>query len=109
LMTVLEFIKRHPSDDELVPLLLMEEGDGPRRRQWDPETGFVNLFQGRDVRPIPGQPTYPGDRNIAGLDSNPDQLVVQVHRLVRSDDVNGPEILTLAVHLGERPIVRATS
>jgi hypothetical protein len=40
---------------------------------------------------------------------NPDQIVVQVHRVVRTDSPDSREILTLAVHLGERPIVRAQS
>jgi hypothetical protein len=109
LMTVLDFVKRHPFQNESVPIMLMEESGGPRRRHWDSETGFVNLFQGRDVRPRPGQPFYPGDRNVECLESNPDQFVVQVHRVIRSDDPDGPEILALAVHLGERPIVRAKS
>jgi hypothetical protein len=110
LMMVLDFVKRHPFQDELVPVILMQaESGGPRSRQWDPGTGFINLFQGRDVRHNPGQPFYPGDRNIKGLESNPDQLVLQVHKVVRSGDPTGLEILTLAVHLGERPIIRAKS
>jgi hypothetical protein len=32
-----------------------------------------------------------------------------VHRLVRTEIPNDLEVLTLAVHLGERPIIRANS
>jgi hypothetical protein len=109
LMKVLDFVKRHPLEDEMIPLILMEDDGRPRRRKWEPETGFINLFQGRDVRDSPGSPFYPGDRNLGGLDVNPDQIVVQVHRVVRTDSPDSREILTLAVHLGERPIVRAQS
>ena len=109
IMSVLQFSSRHPLRDQLVPVMLMEDDGRARTRKWDAETGFVNLFQGRDVNPKPGQDFYPGDRNIEDLESEPDKIVVQVHRLVRTEIPNDLEVLTLAVHLGERPIIRANS
>lgn len=110
IMTILDFAERHPRQDEEIPILLMQDGGQPRQRRWDDEVGFANLFQGRDPDPTPGLPAYPGDRNILDLEGEPDQIVVEVHHLKRRYDDGiaiAPEILTLAVHLGERTIVRA--
>ena len=66
----------------LTPLLLMEHPEGgPRQREWDPELGFINLMQGADPVRRPGQPWYPGDRAIGGVTEDPEQVVVQVHRV----------------------------
>jgi len=103
---VMESLERQPDPSRKVPVILMEEPSGKARlRKWDMETGFVNLFQGRDnVRSALG-PSYPGDRMIGGVEEDPGSIVVQVHRVARRDDPT-TEILTLAVHLGDRQIVR---
>ena len=65
----------------------------------------MNLFQGRDNIRSTGGPSYPGDRLIGGIQDDPGSVVVQVHRVARRDDPE-TELLTLAVHLGDRQIVR---
>ncbi len=104
-LDVVEALERHPDQDAIVPVILMEDDGGPRKRKWAASTGFVNLFQGRDNVGSPALVPYPGDRAIGGIEADPDQVVVQIHRVIRRDEPE-PEILTLAVHLGSRKIVR---
>lgn len=105
LRDIIDALERHQDQSQSVPVILMEDSGKARSRKWDIETGFVNLFQGRDnVRPNGGA-SYPGDRAIGGIADEPGSLVVQIHRVVRRDDPD-TEILTLAVHLGDRKIVR---
>ena len=102
---VLDKLARHPNQDQQVAVILMEESGEVRLRKWDLETGFVNLFQGRDNMRAAGGPSYPGDRAIGGIDEDSSTVVVQVHRVARRDDPS-VEILTLAVYVGDRQIVR---
>jgi hypothetical protein len=102
---VLEGLERHPDQSQKVPVILMEEAGRARIRRWDMETGFVNLFQGRDNIRVGSGPMYPGDRMIGGVQEDPSSVVVQIHRVARRDDPS-TELLTLAVHLGDRQIVR---
>lgn len=104
---ILQYLGRIEDRDRLVVLMLLEhEGGGPRERKWDPDLGFVNLFQGADPVKRAGYPFYVGDRNIFDFDKNPDLIVVQVHRVHPRglDDVD--EVLTLAARLGSNVIVR---
>lgn len=102
---VTEALDRHADQSHAVPVILMEDDGAPRLRKWDIETGFVNLFQGRDnVRSSAG-PSYLGDRSIGGVSEDAGSIVVQIHRVVRRDDPT-TELLTLAIHLGDRRIVR---
>jgi len=105
LRDVTDALERHHDQMQEVPVILMEDDGQARRRKWDVETGFVNLFQGRDVVRGGGGPSYPGDRVIGGIADDPGTLVVQIHRVVRRDDP-ATELLALAVHLGNRKIVR---
>ena len=90
----------------VVPVILMRHPDGgPREREWDPELGFVNLLQGADPRARPGKPFYAGDRATGGVDEHPDRVVVQVH-LVKPRGTHDEAVMTLAVHAGQRTIVR---
>ena len=105
--SILDTLTRHPRPDDYVPVMLMEEPKGtPRVRMWREEIGFVNLFQGRSLHDGPG--SYPGDRNVYGLDEDQDKIVVQVHRVVRRDQDDPNNLFTLAIHIGERKIVRRT-
>ena len=61
-------------------VMLMEDGDEPRTRKWSGDLGFVNLFQGRDLKPQPNGDFYPGDRLVENLEDDPNQIVIQVHR-----------------------------
>ncbi|MEE6272108.1 Z1 domain-containing protein [Georgenia sp. MJ206] len=105
LRDVMEGLERHPHQAQTVPVILMEENGAPRIRKWDMETGFVNLFQGRDNIRNGSGPSYPGDRVIGGIENDSSSVVIQVHRVARRDDP-ATEILTLAVHVGDRQIVR---
>ena len=87
----------------------MDDAGNPRVRKWDDATGFINLFQGRDLRPQIDGSFYPGDRKLADFVGSPEQVMLQVHRVRRRDDPAGQELLTLAVHLGDRSIVKKMS
>ncbi|QCB92185.1 Z1 domain-containing protein [Cellulomonas shaoxiangyii] len=105
LRDVSEALARHHDQEQRVPVILMEDDGRPRLRKWDVETGFVNLFQGRDNVRSNGGAAYPGDRAIGNIADDSSSIVVQIHRVARRDDP-GTELLTLAVHLGDRKIVR---
>ena len=92
-----------------MPVLLMEDGTQARTRRWDEAVGFVNLFQGRDLAPGPGGVFYPGDRAIPNIEQRPDDVVVQVHRVQRRDAAQESDLLTIALYLGTRSIVRKLS
>ena len=102
---IVQALQRHPDQEALVPVILLEEKGGPRLRKWDEGVGFVNLFQGRDNEPPAGGAFYPGDRAIPDVEHEPDDVVIQVHHVARRD-LPQTSILTLAVYLGSRPIVR---
>lgn len=90
-------------------VMLMEDGDEPRTRKWSGDLGFVNLFQGRDLKPQANGDFYPGDRFVEKLDEEPNQIVIQIHRnLVRDQEAEG-EVLALAVYLGSGLVVRKES
>jgi hypothetical protein len=87
-------------------VVLMEDSGNPRIRKWDPDIGFLNLFQGRDAAPQPNGDFYPGDQYILNLEDSPNQIVAQVHRnRVRGAETQG-EVLSLALYLGGGLIVR---
>ena len=102
---ILEHLRRHPSRDRPARVLLMSREDlVPRERSWVDETGFVNLFQGRDVDGRP-QPRYEGDRST-GLDRHdPDRIVLQLHYVSRRGHPS-EALFTPAIHLGARQIIR---
>ncbi|MBA2955079.1 hypothetical protein GON03_12130 [Nocardioides sp. MAH-18] len=90
-------------------VMLMEDGDKPRTRSWSDDLGFVNLFQGRDLKPQPNGDFYPGDRFVENLEDEPNQIVIQVHRTqVRQHESDG-EVLALAIYLGSGLVVRKES
>jgi hypothetical protein len=87
-------------------VMLMEDGDKARVRRWTDDLGFVNLFQGRDLRPQPNGDFYPGDRFVQNLDDKPNQIIVQVHRTkLRQHEIEG-EVLALAIYLGSGLVAR---
>lgn len=103
---LMDLISRVSDSARPVPIMLMEHPDGgARTREWDIELGFVNLLQGPDPR-AKGADTYPGDRNIGGVATDPEQVVVQVHRVRGRDWDNDMDVLTLAIHAGKKQIVR---
>ncbi len=102
-----DLVRRQPDSHGPVLVTLMEHPDGGARlRDWDLETGFVNLLQGADPRSRPGVDPYLGDRSIGGADIDPSRVVVQVHRVRSTQPGATPEVFTLAVHAGDRQIAR---
>jgi hypothetical protein len=99
---LLDLLSRIPDQSADVPVIYMRLEDGsPRTRDWDPETGFVNLFQGPDARG-----PYPGDRMIGGVATDPEKVVVQVHLVTSKIPSQVPPVHTLAVHAGRRALIR---
>lgn len=90
-------------------VMLMEDGAAPRKRKWSGELGFVNLFQGRDLKPQANGDFYPGDRLVENLEEEPNQIVIQVHRTVVRDHEADGEVLALAAYLGSGLVVRKES
>jgi hypothetical protein len=104
---IVAFLERQLSFDLSVPVMLMELEDGlPRRRDWDEQTGFINLFQGPDPVPEGAKPAYPGDRYVLGLDEDPSQLLLQVHHVQPKTMTGILDLYTIAVHLGDRANIR---
>ena len=102
-----DMLRRLPDQDRAVPVMLLQHPDGgPRTRRWDPETGFINLMQGRDPAPVPGQGFYPGDRAVFDVSQRPDQIVLQVHHVQSAPPEEVPPLFTLAVHAGSQAIVK---
>ena len=84
-------------------LMQYENEDTPRSREWRADTGFVNLLQGADT--IKNNLNYyPGDREIPILKDGPVIPSIQIHR-VKPNNVNLPEIFTMAVYLGQSQTV----
>lgn len=103
-------LSRMPDQAMEVPVLLMRrDGGGPRSRRWDPAVGFINLMQGRDVRPVPGAPSYPGDRAVCNVVADPGRIVVQVHHVQSTAPGVVPPVYTLAIHAGTRHLARRGS
>ena len=105
---IIENLRRRPDIDDESYVLLMtnpEDPNLPRQRKWVSDTGFVNLFQGADVRRDKPGFDYLGDRK-AGLEQyGEDKVVLQVHYLNRRgfEDHN---LYTLALHIGDSKIVK---
>lgn len=105
---IVDFLERHPNKKRrTVVSLLAKEGAAdlqPRERKWAVDTGFVNLFQGRDLPSVTSN-RYEGDKEV-GIDRKAtDSVTIQVH-FVRRRDHNEPGLYTLAAHLGDIQIVR---
>lgn len=104
---IIQYLRRLPDQDQLVPVvLLQQEGGGPRERAWDSELGFINLFQGTDPNPRPGQPSYPGDRSLFDTERHPELIALEVHRAHPKGMENVDEVLALGLRLGNKVIVR---
>jgi hypothetical protein len=81
---------------------------GPRDRKWVTDSGFVNLFQGRDLESRKGQ-RYEGDSVVGPNLVRHDGVVLQVHYVKRRNDhgdipLPNLPLHTLAIRLGDRQI-----
>ncbi|MHA7987821.1 Z1 domain-containing protein [Rathayibacter sp. CAU 1779] len=101
-----EALKRNVEQVGHATLLLMENDGAARSRKWDDEIGFINLFQGRDLKPQPNGDFYPGDRGVLGIEDHPNQVVIQAHRILSPASEPGAEVLALALYLGSGSVIR---
>jgi hypothetical protein len=106
----LKIIDRHLPHQDTMLFILMEQDAGTsqaqsRVRMALPEEGYINLFQGRDVNAQPDGAQYPGDRLIWPIIDSPSDVLVQIHR-VHPRGLEHQRMLTLAVYLGDREMVR---
>jgi len=107
---IIDFLLRHPRQNDPVPVILLAKEDSflPRERKWVNDSGFVNLFQGRDLETQTIN-RYEGD-SIVGPDLvRHDGIALQVHYVKRRNEIElVPEpnlpLHTLAISLGDRQI-----
>lgn len=103
---ILDYLERQEDLDLPIQVLLMELSENePRVRDWDPELGFINLFQGEDVVSVPGKPYYEGDRKVPFGSDDDTGIALQIHYVKPKYDNFLPSY-TLAIHLGKNTIVR---
>jgi Z1 domain len=105
---IVEYLSRRPDVDSCSYILLMSNPDDPnkpRQRKWVEDTGFVNLFQGADIRQDNPGHDYLGDRKAGLLQYGEDTVVLQIHHVNRRnfDDSN---LYTLAIHIGDGKLVK---
>lgn len=103
---IVNFLRRYPDQSaETVVVLLESDGDrrGARVRKWEPDLGFINLFQGRDTDPS-RNPFYSGDRELGFEDFGRNRIILQVHHVTRRGHED-TDLFTLAIHLGDKTIV----
>jgi hypothetical protein len=105
---ILEFLKRRPDLTGPSYVLLLgnpEDSNKPRLRKWVEDTGFVNLFQGKDLTHDKPGYDYIGDRR-AGLEQyGEDKVVLQVHHVSRRNH-DDKDLYTLTIHIGDGRLVR---
>lgn len=106
---VANLVSRTPSG--LCTMVLLDNPESPQKpriRAWDSDTGFTNLFQGRDLKLTqdPDQ-NYLGDRQLHEYlpSDRQDTVILQVHRVTRRG-FNDRNLLTLAIRIPEHGITR---
>lgn len=103
---IVSYLRRYPDQvAEAVVVLLESEGEreGARVRKWEPDLGFINLFQGRDTD-LNRYPFYPGDRELGFEDFGRNRIILQIHHVTRRG-FEDTDLFTLAIHLGDKTIV----
>jgi hypothetical protein len=107
---LIEAVQRVLPSIDRVSVVLIEQLDEnqngkPRTREWREESGFVNIFQGRDNDAERNKNAYMGDRAFAENAFETGVLTLQVHRL-QPKETNIAEVFVPALFLGNRKIVR---
>jgi hypothetical protein len=103
-----DILKRFPDRNLPAHIVLLdnaENGGKARLRSWAEDTGYVNLFQGRDNNYTKGSGLYPGDREMADQVFGESAVVLQVH-LVAPKQSPSMETLALAIKLMHHSTVR---
>jgi hypothetical protein len=105
---IIEFLRRRPDLSGPSYVLLLnnpEDANKSRIRKWVDDTGFVNLFQGKDLTQDKPGYDYKGDRR-AGLEQfGEDKVVLQVHHVSRRNHED-QDLYTLTIHIGDGRLVR---
>lgn len=107
---ILSMVSRTPIQNVLLVLMNNpQDGVSPRVRSWDSDTGFTNLFQGRDVD-VNSSPDnfYPGDRDIhlhPEISAPDEKIIIQVHHVQRRG-FKDSDLYTLAIRIPGHAIVR---
>jgi len=109
-LNLIEAIERVLPAMETVKLVLVEQVDEnkfskPRTREWREESGFVNIFQGRDNDAEYNKNAYLGDRAFVEGAFETGVLTVQFHRL-HPKDSSFAEVYVPAIFLGNKKIVK---
>jgi hypothetical protein len=110
---LIEAVTRSLRAIEKVTLVLFDVEDaGARRakyREWREETGFVNIFQGRDNTRPGVADAYVGDRGLGEAAFQEGEMMVQIHQLIIKEDSLERELLVPAIFLGNRRLFRNIS
>jgi hypothetical protein len=110
---LIEVITRSLRAIDKVSLVLIDVEDGSKRRskvrEWRNETGFVNIFQGRDNSSVSTVSNYLGDRGIGEMAFARGELMVQIHQLRIKGDSLERDLLVPAIFLGNRRLFRMNS
>ena len=105
---IIEFLKRRPDQNGSSYILLLDSPDEPkkpRQRKWMEDTGFVNLFQGKDLTQNKPDYDYKGDRKTGLEQFGDDKVVLQVHHVTRRNH-DDQDLFTLAIHIGDERLVK---
>lgn len=101
---IIDFLRRKRGDLGSVEIFLMDASNSNaahRVRQWADDTGFINLFQGRDL----SGGGYLGDRDFADDFFPKESILLQVHHVARRG-YDDKDLYTLAIRIGGHAIVR---
>ena len=103
-----DILRRFPDREFAAHIVLLdnaENGGVARLRTWAEDTGYVNLFQGRDNNYTKGSGLYPGDRDMVDQIFGETSVVLQVHYVAPKHNPS-VETLALAIKLSHHSTVR---
>ncbi len=107
---LIESVQRVLPSMNFVKVVLIEQVDenligSPRSREWRDESGFINIFQGRDNDAANNPLAYLGDRTFAERAFDTGILTLQIHR-IHPKETSIDEVFVPAIYLGNKKIVR---
>ena len=107
---LIEGVQRVLPSINFVKVVLIEQVDenligSPRSREWRDESGFINIFQGRDNDAANNPLAYLGDRTFVERAFDTGILTLQIHR-IHPKETSIDEVFVPAIYLGNKKIVR---
>ena len=107
---LIEGVQRVLPSIDFVKVVLIEQVDenligSPRSREWRDESGFINIFQGRDNDAANNPLAYLGDRTFVERAFDTGILTLQIHR-IHPKETSIDEVFVPAIYLGNKKIVR---